>query len=260
MSPRINNDGEKGPPLLMLPGWGMHGGIWKELAAQLATAGVRALPADLPDHGHSPATAGSHDLDHLTAACLPLLEDGAVVLGWSLGGIVAMELARRHPQRVRALVLVASTPRFTRDPQWPHGLAPRLLADFADALQKDARRTLQRFLALQVRGERAPRPVLRRLQAIFDAAPPPRPAALAGGLDILRRGDLRQGLADIHCPTLILHGAGDEVVPLAAGRALRERLPDATLQVFPESGHAPFISRQGDFYNHLLRFCHEHAG
>ncbi len=246
-----------GKPLLMLHGWGMHGGVWNQASRELGGETCRAIQVDLPGHGHSPPPSGGYGLAQLARTCSPLLETDTVVMGWSLGGMVALELARQQPRRVSALILVGSTPRFTAGDQWFHGLDPALLASFARELEHHSQRTLQRFLALQLRGCNAARPLLRRLQQTLDEAPPPRPEALAGGLDILRHSDLRPQLADIHCPVLIIHGERDSVVPAGAGRALQAALPHATLQLIPGAGHAPFLSHHQAFCDKVRTFCHD---
>ncbi|MFQ5489012.1 MAG: pimeloyl-ACP methyl ester esterase BioH, partial [Gammaproteobacteria bacterium] len=236
-----------GTPLLMLHGWGMHGGIWNQAARELAGESCRTIQADLPGHGHSPPPPSGYGLEQLARACAPLLEANAIVMGWSLGGMVAMELARQQPQQLRALILVGSTPRFTAGDQWPHGLEPAVLTSFAQTLKQHPQRALQHFLTLQLQGCAAPRPLLRRLQQILDEAPPPRYEALAEGLKILRHSDLLPRLAEIRCPVLIIHGEQDSVVPWGAGRALQAALPNATLQLIPGAGHAPFLSHHQAF-------------
>ncbi len=118
-----------GPDLVLLHGWGLHGGVWSALAARLATS-FRVHVVDLPGHG------GSRDallagLDGLVDAVAEVTPVGARVCGWSLGGLAALRLAARHPAQVAALALVSTTPCFVRRDDWPHAMAPETLADFA---------------------------------------------------------------------------------------------------------------------------------
>ena len=247
-----------GRPLLMLHGWGMHAGVWDDCAGPLA-ARFRVIRPDLPGHGLSAPQGPSCGLAELARACLPLLEEDSLVLGWSLGGLVALELARLAPEGVAGLVLVGATPRFAAGADWPHGMAPALLAAFRTQLAEDAPRTLQRFLALQVRGDEAGRGLLRRLQAIAAQAPSPDPAALASGLAILEESDLRPALAEINCPALLIHGEADALVPVAAAEHLATTLPRARLHRLAHTGHAPFLSRSGDFLRCLEAFAAHEA-
>jgi pimeloyl-[acyl-carrier protein] methyl ester esterase len=95
-----------GPDLVLLHGWALHGGMWGPWLDDLERH-VRLHVLDLPGHGHSPWPPGAHDLGDLAAAVFPHVPSGAAVLGWSLGGMLALELARRHPRHLRALLLVA---------------------------------------------------------------------------------------------------------------------------------------------------------
>jgi pimeloyl-[acyl-carrier protein] methyl ester esterase len=168
--------------------------------------------------------------------------DGAAVLGWSLGGMVALELARGPRPRLAALVLVATTPRFVVDTDWEHGLSPALLAEFARGLGTDHRATVQNFLALQTRGDERAHETLRQLRRSLDAHGPPDAAALEAGLAILGSADLRSALPRIAVPALVIAGDHDRITPPGAGLELAARLPQARLAAIARSGHAPFLS------------------
>jgi pimeloyl-ACP methyl ester carboxylesterase len=99
-----------GQDLVLLHGWGMHGGIWDGVAPQLAQR-FRLHRIDLPGHGFSSALP-LHSLEKLTASIASYVPANSIVCGWSLGGQIALTLARRWPERVRQLVLVATTPCF----------------------------------------------------------------------------------------------------------------------------------------------------
>ena len=78
-----------------------------------------------------------------------------MILGWSLGGQVALEWARLRPERVGALVLMSTTPSFVQRPDWPHAMAEATLRQFGDELTVAYRQTLQRFVTLAGTGKRA---------------------------------------------------------------------------------------------------------
>ncbi len=262
--------------LLMLHGWGLHGGIWEGLGAPSPRgpeqdAGYSYLTPDLPGHGHdhsygnsygnsygTGAEVDAYTLDALARHHEDRLARRTVLTGWSLGGMVALTLTRRRPERIAGLVLIGATPRFTTAPGWPHALDPAVLADFSTALENDAEATLRRFLALQSQGCPGARSLTRRLRALAEDAPPPRASALAGGLDILRSADLRDLLNEIHCPVLLIHGERDPVVPAAAARAMAARLADARLHLLPGAGHAPFLSHARHCHELIQAFCDEH--
>ena len=238
MTPYVDIRGD-GPDLVLLHGWALHGGMWGPWIDELARH-ARLHLVDLPGHGRSAWPAGVRDLAGLAAAVRPAVPDGAAVLGWSLGGMVALELARGP--RLAALVLVATTPRFVVDTDWEHGLSPELLAEFARGLASDHRATVQNFLALQTRGDERAHETLRQLRRSLDAHGPPDAAALEAGLAILGSADLRSALPRIAVPALVIAGDHDRITPPGAGLELAARLPQARLAAIARSGHAPFLS------------------
>jgi pimeloyl-[acyl-carrier protein] methyl ester esterase len=191
---------------------------------------------------------------------LPAVPSGAAVLGWSLGGMVALELARQHPRHLRALVLVATTPKFLAGPDWEHGLPPAVLDEFSAGLSDDYRRTVQNFLALQTRGDEHALQTLRTLRSRLASHGEPDPAALATGLGILREADLRDSLPRIALPALVVAGEHDRLTPPGAGQALASALPAARFRLIERSGHAPFLSHPADVLGEVAGFLARHPG
>jgi len=237
-------------PLVYLHGWGLHGGIWLETAQLLPGS-----TPDLPGYGNV-VTVSPYCAESLADALAPTLQDGSAVCGWSLGGMVALALAARHPHKVAKLVLVATNPVFVSRPDWPHGLAPDVLSEFARALDQDYRATLLRFLSLQARGGDQARAVIERLRERVFLRGEPAAETLAAGLQLLRDVDLRSVVAQVQCPVLVVHGAYDGLCPLPAGRWLAAHLPDARLALHERAAHAPFLSHPDWFVAELRSFLH----
>ena len=229
-----------GPDLVLVHGWGLHSGIWDGLLPLLEPH-HQVTRVDLPGHGRSDWN-GAGTLDDMVQAVLAVAPSAAAWVGWSLGGLVAMRAALLQPARVTALALLASTPCFVRKPDWQNAMLPQLLETFAADLEQDYRRTLNRFLALQVRGAAHASEVLKSLRATLHADGQPQLAGLRAGLDILRSTDLRSEAARLRCPVLLLMGERDTLVPCAAGQAAAGLFPAAQLDVIEAAGHAPFIS------------------
>jgi len=233
-----------GPELVLLHGWGLHGDIWGELPERLAPH-FRLTIVDLPGHGRSAACALGDSIAELATAVAAVVPARAAWLGWSLGGLAAQWAARHLPGRVSALALAGATPRFVQAADWPAGLAPEILAGFARALGADYAATLTRFLTLQAGGEG--RAVVKALRARLFAHGEPTAHALAQGLRLLERTDLRADIAGLSMPVLLLHGTRDQLAPVAAARWIAERLPQAQLHLFAGAGHAPFLSHATEF-------------
>jgi pimeloyl-[acyl-carrier protein] methyl ester esterase len=238
-------------PLVLLHGWGSHAGVWADLIARL-DLGHAVFAPDFPGDGSAACTI-EEVVDELAA----IAPQRCVLAGWSLGGQLALLWARRHPQQVARVVLIASTPRFVSAPDWAHGMAAATLAGFAAELAADPAATLRRFLLLETRGDAEASAVARRLDAALAARPPADHDALARTLDWLRDTDLRASLQEIRQAVLVIHGDRDRITPPAAGEYLAAHLPQARLVMLPGAAHAPFISDPDTVCKLMTDFCHE---
>lgn len=234
---RIEVDGT-GPDLVLVHGWAMHAGIFAPIRAAL-TARFRVHAVDLPGHGSSPEREGPLDLREV-ATRLVAEVPGAWWLGWSLGGLVALEAAIEHPHAVRGVALIAASPRFVEGPDWPHGVPHAVFDEFAAGLASDWRGTLERFLALEVAGSDRARAELRELRAHLYERGEPALHVLEDGLRILADTDLRAELAQLALPTLWIAGRRDRLVPAAAMQDAAA-LAGGRFALIDGGGHAPFI-------------------
>jgi pimeloyl-[acyl-carrier protein] methyl ester esterase len=143
-----------GHDLVLLHGWSLNLRVWDELKDALS-ARVRVIAIDLPGHGGSDwdarASTPAAQAWRVHETLAPLTERYAL-LGWSLGGQFALDLAAAMPAGIERLVLVSTTPRFLAAPGWPFGTAPALLAKLAERLRRGDARAIDEFLKLQVRG------------------------------------------------------------------------------------------------------------
>lgn len=242
-----------GPPLVLVHGWGMNGGVWTPMRERLA-ARWQVTSIELPGHGHSAFDDGLTTIDAWADALLAAAPERAVWLGWSLGGQLSLAAARRAPDRVRALVPTTTNPRFVRGSDWPAAMDPETFHAFAGQLQANARRTLDRFLALQVRGAHGAGDTLRALRTAIRARPVPHPQALQAGLQLLLNTDLRSSIANMGVPSLWLFGGRDALVPAAASEAVKALMPTARVQVIDQAGHAPFLSHPDSCLDQLNQF------
>jgi pimeloyl-[acyl-carrier protein] methyl ester esterase len=244
-----------GPPLVLLHGFAMHGGLFAPILPALAQR-YRTHVADLPGHGWSPPLA-RFDLPTLTAALDRATADidaPLTLLGWSLGGQVALQWALARPQRIARLILVAATPSFVIRDGWPQAMSRATLARFGDELRVAYRLTLQRFLSLQVQGSDEGRRTLAQLRSRLFERGEPSAGVLADALALLVASDLRQMLARIAAPALVIGGDRDALVPVEATRALAAALPHAVHATIAGAAHAPFLSHPAAFRDalHLL--------
>ncbi len=227
-----------GPDLVLVHGWGMNAAAWGVLPALLESR-FRVTRLELPGHGESGWNGEGSDPTRWARALLAAAPPRATWVGWSLGGLVALQATALAPERIVALVGVASTPCFVQRPDWRPAMAEETLAGFGDRLLNDLDGTIQQFLALQFHGVKEARALMRRLRQDLARRPPPRPQALQAGLALLRDCDLRLRLAAVDRPRLWILGGRDRLVPPALADALPEGV---RVHFVEEAGHAPFLS------------------
>lgn len=242
----------RGPDVVLLHGWGMNGAVWRHVVPQFAADYCLHL-VDLPGHGQS-GIVEPFTLENLAAQIDAAFPWPVHVIGWSLGGAVAVQWALMQPDKVRSLTLVASTPCFAQRDEWKCAMHPDTLAQFSSQLATDWRGTLKRFIGLQAMGDGAARAVARELtHDLFSHGEPPL-NALECGLDILRDTDLRERWPEVICPVLLQYGDKDMLTPIGAAQWLAKTGRQAELVVHPGAAHAPFLSHADDFVAVQRRF------
>ncbi|XBS69520.1 pimeloyl-ACP methyl ester esterase BioH [Acerihabitans sp. KWT182] len=237
--------------LVLLHGWGLNSQVWSYIVPRL-TPHFQVHLVDLPGYGRSQGF-GAMTLEHMARTVAERAPERAWWLGWSLGGLVASQVALTQPQRVAGLVTVASSPRFSATDDWP-GIKPEVLLGFQQQLAEDFQRTVERFLALQTLGTETARQDARRLKQVVLAQPLPSVEVLTGGLDILRTADLCEPLSALDLPFLRLYGYLDGLVPRRVASLLDVLWPRSDGYVFEKAAHAPFVSHPELFCQRLIKF------
>lgn len=248
-----------GPPLVLLHGWAMHGGVFGPLVERLRRH-HRVHVVDLPGHGGSRDSGVPLALD----ACVDAIAaqvPAAPWCGWSLGGLVALRAAATRPDAVPRLAMLCASPRFVRGdgsdgaPPWRWGMSAQIFRDFARGLRDDYRATLERFIALEAFGSDDARGELRALRAQLFARGEPAAHVLADGLELLERCDLRGHLGALQVPSLWIAGRRDRLVDPRAMRESAALAPDAAFVQVEHGGHAPFLTHADDVATALHAFA-----
>jgi|SRR6187551_89933 len=257
----------EGPVLLLIHGMAGHCDNWREVVEPLSSRHTVIAP-DLPGHGASAPGAGDYSIGALAAGLRDLLlalgHQRATLVGHSLGGGIAMQLAYQFPEMVERMVLVSSG-----------GLGPEV----SPVLRAAALPGADLFISVTAgAGQRVGSVLGRGLSAIglrpsADVAEVARgyasledPARRAAFLDTLRavvgtRGQ-RVGAADRlylaeAVPLLIVWGARDSIIPVRHGEDAHRAIPGSRLEIFEDVGHMPQLEAPGRFIAVLERFLRE---
>ena len=247
----IAGDRSTSRAVLLVMGLGLRGELWGETRDALAGAGYRILTMDNRGVGDSRVARISLTTATMADDAVAVIDHASAgrinVVGTSLGGMVAQQLALRHPDRVEALVLQSTTAGMPRLDFIPtSGLARLgglLRARITDVSREERARAALRLLTTDAyaRTARLDDPRLAPLLAAMEMSVSP-----VGYVAQLRAAWTHRGWKELHqitTPTLVQHGAEDQIVSPGAGRAMAERIPGARLDVYDGAGHLLALER-----------------
>lgn len=222
--------------LIFLHGWAAGGRIWEKQQLALGNR-ARLWAPDLPVWDAAWLLAKLHSFDPRET----------ILVGWSLGGMLALEICAAG-FRPQALVTIAACASFCRRPDFALGVSPTVLRAMRQRLQTAPAEVVEDFYRrLLAPGERQWEDTLRTLLPQGVDAP-----LLSRGLEYLRARDLREGLSRVEADSVvILQGERDGITAAAQGFFLQEYLPGARLVMLAGTGHVPMVSRHREL-NELL--------
>ena len=239
---------EQGPgtPVVLLHAFPLSGQMWRQDAARLASV-CRVITPDLPGFGRSPRLAVP-SMAAMAQAVHDLLEQlglrqPVILGGLSMGGYVAFEFLRQFPARVKALALCSTkaAPDSPNQRQGRFKLIERLRLEGLKALPQVM---LPKLIG---RTSAANQPsVVAEVERLILAAD------LDGVIDAVRamaeRADSRSLLSSIACPTLVVAGSEDQLIPAEESRRMAEAIQGAELQIIPATGHLTNLEQPEAFH------------
>ena len=240
-------------PVYLIHGWGLGSGTWTTFIDSLHYQGnIQAL--ELPGYGQSKEKhEKNNSIDEIVDQLSGQISNDAILIGWSLGGMIAIKLAETKRSKISALILLASTPCFVKKTDWPCGVDENKLQQIAIDLKHDKNKVLQTFIAEVAMGDPSPRETILMLQdhATKNSL---NAGVLNDGLEILRKQDLRKNLKQLNCSIGMILGTNDQLVDFSTGQATLSICPNMELMVIEEAGHAPFVSQPRETANAIKSF------
>ncbi len=224
--------------LVLLHGWGTDKNIWINIIPKLSSH-FYVTTLDL--------TPWDPNLENMALQVLAQTPKNAIYLGWSLGGLLAWQIAIQASERVQKLITVATTPKFLATKNW-EAMPEKTFHNFYKMFEKDHMQALKYFTSLQFMGEPQAKELTTTAKANLNKQQVNK-QFLQNGLKLLRDTDLRNEINKIRCPAVHIYGENDHIVPVATA----QQLPAKT-KIVKNSGHALFLSHQEEFLRLLNKF------
>lgn len=196
--------------LVFLPGWGYRSSVFTAMLPYFSDLRVRCMDLPLTDE----------------------IQDGKILVGWSLGGLIAMTLCAQYPDRYQQLILLSCAPKFPND----HA------ADFMSMAENDMTQTLQHFIKLTSFPSRSARQYFAAHADDMNSRP-----SLHDELAFLFDTDMRETLASLKLPILSLHGSRDAVLPASANS-----------QIIDGAGHGFIYTHAAQTSRVIRQFMEQH--
>jgi len=243
-----------GRAIVLVHGLGLSGDDWVALPERLAAQGYAVLTPDTRGTGRSDAPPPPYLMGDLADALAAVLRVArvcpAVVVGISLGGMIAQHLALRHPDAVAGLVLAATT----CGPPWGRPVGLTAVASLLASIALPPRVSRINELLAHPESLRERPDLLAPLEAAIHAAPPERRRrAMLGQLMAAALHSTGHRLARIRVPTEVIVGDTDRIIPRENAQILARRIPQATLTVVPRTGHVFPLEAPASFEAAILR-------
>ena len=245
----------KGEPLVLIHGWGMNSNVWNNIEADLSKY-FKLIMINLPGMGGCKLN-NDYFMSSIIDSLNKFIPNNAILLGWSLGGQIAIAYQKKFPKKIKHLILVSSTPCFINKKEWNYGVEKDIFEKFASQLLVNWKKTIHQFFLLQLYGEPNIRKVTAKLEETILSLGKPDPRALKAGLKLLMDTDCRENLININVKTLIVTGDKDRLTSLASSKYMADIIPDSSLKIFPGASHIPFLLEPETFVQSILNFVKE---
>ena len=244
----------------------MNQGIWRsflEHCQQKWGEEITYEAIDLPGFGTKHDIGlPSYEIDLITDKVKQTLQPYSIVVGWSMGGLVAQRLADIGDPRLIAQIQIASTPKFSQSKDWD-GIRKEVLQQFKQQLSSNHLQLLKRFLSIQCIGLEKPKEKMKEMLDAICLFPLSSSETLAKSLQFLSETDLRPN-ANVPpknaVPTLRIFGGLDSLIPRRTIPSIEALYPNDLITIIPKASHAVFFSHPVKCIELIDDFLKSHFG
>jgi len=224
-------------PILFIPGWGINKGIWKH---QIEYFSQNYRVATISLEGGCMRAHTEHLLGVIKKSKLSNIN----LVGWSMGGMIAINFASQHPEYVKKLVLVSTPAKFVASEDYDAGISHIVMQSFINKFRKSPVKMLSNFASLILKNADFKKEDWNLIKKSSNVSDENRTLQ---NLLLLRDCDMREKLRFVTVPTLLIHGKGDMICPYACADYIHNKIKNSVLHAFESAGHVPFVTKHEEF-------------
>ncbi len=246
-----SNSSYRSIPLVLLNGWGINKSVWTNLLSELRIH-FDVVIMDFPGLGEN-QLLDFNDLEEFESHIEKALPEACLLVGWSLGGMIATRLAARFPKKVLGLITLATNQSFVEDEFWERAMEVDVFENFYKNFLENPEKTLSRFVSLQAKGDENRKSILSELSDHKIALNSESVLNLTKMLNFLRDIKNYSIMSKLHQPCLCIFGDKDQLVPFESSKSLNRS--NQRVLVLKGVGHALPVSSPksiGDAMNHFV--------
>lgn len=233
---------------LLLHGWGFNNGIMDNFAKGVTCSGKILIPCLY----EITRAVNEYSFESIANKVSKEIHQDTIVIGWSIGGLIATRLALLT-DKVKAIVYIASVPRFMNDDKWKNTIDRKDFDELEKTFNRDPLLALETFAGLTSIGEISVKNTKKLLCKFLTDATTNKDILIKWLIE-LKKTDLREEFSSLNIPVLFLLGDHDALVAPEVVRQLKKLLPEARCELIKDCGHAPFISMEYETQNLINDF------